>query len=325
VAASTKPLAAAGAVVWRPGADQPDIAVVHRPRYDDWSLPKGKLAAGETELDAAVREVGEELGARVQVSRRLTRVRYDVADAGGSDAGRSDSDRPDRGGLRPKTVAYWSMRWLGGDFEASDEVDQVQWLPARQVRERLTYGTDRSVLKEFASVPVADATVVLVRHARAGKRSDWRGDDAQRPLVVTGERQAIGLARFLRYFAPDRVLSADRVRCIDTVRPFAEAAGLPLEIDPTFNDESYLDSAERTLTAIQALAKPGRSIVICSQGLTIPSVIDALGPGIQDASTLTRGRRRGGRRPLSGRGRGVAADKGGRAPPKRCPPTVRTT
>lgn len=265
--ASTSPLRAAGGVVWRAsGEGGPEVAVVHRPRYGDWSLPKGKLRDGETDIDAAVREVSEEIGASVVVSRRLGKVRYDVA------------------GQR-KTVLFWAMRYVGGQFVASDEVDDVVWLPVPAARERLTYDTDRSMLDAFVELPVPESTVVLVRHARAGKRSEWRGADSDRPLDPNGQRQARGLIRFLGYFAPDEVLSADRVRCIETVRPFAEAAGLPLQVDPAFNDESYLDSPGASMTAVLSLAKPGRCAVVCSQGLTIPSLIDRLGPGIIDSTT----------------------------------------
>ncbi len=135
-----------------------EVALVHRPRYDDWTLPKGKLEAGESELAAAVREVGEEVGAAVAVSRRIGRVRYHHDGA-------------------KKTVAYWAMRYLDGDFAPSDEVDELEWLTPAKARAKLSYAVDRPMLADFAALPVPDSVIVLVRHAQAGKRREWRGDD----------------------------------------------------------------------------------------------------------------------------------------------------
>src|SRR6478752_3850966 len=109
---------AAGGVVWRLRNGKPEVAVIHRPRYDDWSFPKGKLDEGETELAAAVREVGEELGSAVAVSRRIGEVRYPVP--GGT-----------------KSVVYWVMRHQDGRFRATEEVDEVQWLRPKAARSEL--------------------------------------------------------------------------------------------------------------------------------------------------------------------------------------------
>ena len=102
----TKGITAAGGVVWRIRDGAPEVQIIHRPRYDDWTLPKGKLLPGEPDLAAAVREVGEEIGATVAVQRRIGTIKYLVGDA-------------------RKKVTYWSMRYRGGEFEPNDEVDNV--------------------------------------------------------------------------------------------------------------------------------------------------------------------------------------------------------
>jgi 8-oxo-(d)GTP phosphatase len=247
-----------------------EIALVHRPRYDDWSLPKGKVHDGETDLAAAVREVCEELGARVAVSRRIARVGYDIA------TGR-------------KHVTYWVMRYRDGDFEPSDEVDVVEWLRPREARARMTYAVERTVMSDFAAVPIPDSVIVLVRHAKAGKRSEWRGRDALRPLDDVGHAQSKRLVDFLAMFAPDRVISADPVRCVQTVQPLAEHLGLPLRVDPVFGDEAYAAAPSTTETAFMSLAKPGKVTVVCSQGLTIPSLVDRLARGIHPSDTRKAG------------------------------------
>ena len=244
---------AAGGVVWRDD-DPLRVALIHRDRYDDWTFPKGKLDDGERDLQAAVREVREEIGATVAVTRRLTEIEYPVAGA-------------------PKTVRFWAMRYLSGDFSANAEVDDLIWLPPDEAHERLTYDVDRSVLDAFTATPLPENVVVLVRHAKAGKRSHWDGEDRLRPLDKAGRRQARGLATFLNAFGPARVVSADRVRCVQTLEPFANAAGLELEITPTFTDEAYLTDPERTRRDLLETAKSAPAVVICSQGTAVPHLV----------------------------------------------------
>jgi 8-oxo-(d)GTP phosphatase len=252
--------------VWQLRKGKVEVAVIHRPRYDDWSLPKGKLDEGESELVAAVREVGEELGSRVAVSRRVGEARYDVV--GGA-----------------KRVGYWAMRHLDGGFVPTDEVDAVQWLRPKAARDELTYDFDRRVLADFIAVPIPDSMILLVRHGKAGKRSEWRGSDRTRPLEPVGEAQAARLTTLLTLFRPDRIISADPVRCVETVRPLAEQLGVRLQIDPVFGDEAYHHSPSATEDAVLALAKPGKVTVVCSQGEAIPGLVDRLGRGVRDSDT----------------------------------------
>jgi 8-oxo-dGTP diphosphatase len=120
---------AAGGVVWRPTAGGDRLyAVVHRPAYDDWTLPKGKLAAGESEIEGALREVEEETGMSCRVDRPIGTTSY-----------------IDRKG-RPKVVVYWLMQATGGTFEPNEEIDEVRWLPLSEVLALLTYARDRTLL-----------------------------------------------------------------------------------------------------------------------------------------------------------------------------------
>lgn len=261
-----EPIRAAGGVVWRadgrPGSVS--VAVIRRDRYDDWSLPKGKVESGERDLQAAVREVHEEIGATVAVTRRLAETEYRV-------------------GRAPKIVRFWAMRYLSGDFAAGAEVDDLAWLPPADARDRLSHDTDRSVLDAFTARPVPESVVVLVRHAKAGKRSEWPGEDRLRPLDKAGRRQARGLTDFLRAFAPDRVVSADRVRCEQTVEPFAEGAGLDVEIDPTFSDDGYVENPKAAAASVLELAKAAPAVVISSQGTAVPGLVSGVA-GIEGVS-----------------------------------------
>jgi 8-oxo-dGTP diphosphatase len=213
---------AAGAVVWRPGPDGPEVALVHRSRYDDWSLPKGKPLAGEHVLLTAVREVAEETGIRVVLGRRLPSTHYQLH------------------GNRPKTVDYWAAKPADGPqpgFVPNDEVDQVDWLGLPAARDRLSYPHDAGVLDEFAAGPPDTIPFVLVRHASAGNKDDWRvaghDDDLKRPLDDEGLRQRKQLALLLQCYATGQVLSSLAERCIATVQPYAEATAQDVRADPS--------------------------------------------------------------------------------------------
>jgi 8-oxo-dGTP diphosphatase len=138
---SVPPIRAAGGVLWRRAPDDVgavEVAVIHRPRYDDWSLPKGKLAAGESELDAAVREILEETGFHVRVGRSLGVTRY---------------AKETEDGTRPKVVRWWAMRAEAGGFTPTGEVDELVWLAPSEAAERLSRSTDVEVLERFAAGP----------------------------------------------------------------------------------------------------------------------------------------------------------------------------
>jgi 8-oxo-dGTP diphosphatase len=252
-------------VVWRRGSKALKIALVHRARYDDWSLPKGKLERDESGMAAAVREVLEETGASVAVSRLLGHIRYDT-----------------RGSA--KTVRYWAMSYTGGTFSANREVDRIEWVSPAKALRMLSYETERAIVSAFMTMPLPDSMVILVRHAKAGKRSEWSAPDELRPLDPTGVSQAENLVSFLSAFAPQAVISADRVRCEQTVAPLAKHLGTEVVLDPRFNDESCLADPEATLAALWALAEPDRVTVVSSQGYTIPTLIERVLPGI-DATT----------------------------------------
>jgi 8-oxo-(d)GTP phosphatase len=257
----SKLIKAAGAVAWRPGPDgEPEILLVHRKKYDDWSLPKGKMEPGEPLPVTAVREVLEEGGSWLSLGRRLVSVRYNV-------------------GGRPKRVHYWAARVTGIDELAvpNSEVDQVEWLPVARAIDRVSYARDHGVLHDFAARPAGTVPLILLRHAKAQAKSDWKGDDADRPLDDAGAHAAKALAELLACFAPRaRVISSPAVRCTETVRPYAlrfcgEAASEEsLYIrDSAATDPAYLRSL------IAGLVAAGEPTVLCAHRENLPAIQEA--------------------------------------------------
>jgi 8-oxo-(d)GTP phosphatase len=254
---------AAGGVLWRTGPDgELRTALVHRPKYDDWSLPKGKLDAGEHPLTAAVREVAEETGLQVAVGRRSVQTRYSLRQG-------------------PKRVDYWLMRVVGGAFAPNSEVDELRWLPLAEAAAMVTHEHDRAVLDDLARDDVPRTPrLLLVRHASAGSRPDWDGPDDERPLDTQGRRDAVRLRSALALFGPARLLSAPVRRCRETLEPLAQATGLEVGAAPELGEEGYDADPQAGLALVERLLAEGPEdgpTVVCSQGGAIPSVLMSLG------------------------------------------------
>ncbi|WP_285645903.1 NUDIX hydrolase [Lentzea sp. NBRC 102530] len=248
---------AAGAVLWRDADGDVEVAVVHRQRYDDWSLPKGKLDPGETIPACAVREIAEETGYSSVLGRHLRQVSYSVRGV-------------------PKTVDYYAALAVSGSFAENEEVDELRWLPVAEASALLTYEPDREVLEEFSRLPADLLVVLLVRHAKAGKRSEWHGDDDLRPLSDAGLRQAAALRTLLPLWAPTRVHTAPRVRCVDTVAAVATDLDVEIVEEPRLSEEGYWPDPDAGLVRLLEVAALEGRAVVSSQGGVIPSVVQSL-------------------------------------------------
>lgn len=248
---------AAGAVLWRP--EMPgavEIAVVHRPRYDDWSLPKGKLEPGETKWAAAVREVGEETGFRAVLGRYLGQLRYPIT-------------RP----VATKVVDYFAARTVSGEFAANEEVDSLRWLPVDEALTLLTRQGEREIVLEFSGLPADTTTLALVRHAKAGDRRSWPGADELRPLSKQGWRQAAALRPLLPLFGVNRVHSTPLLRCIQTVQGLAEDLRTPIIEEPLLSERAYPANVPEAVARLEEIVAAGGTPVVCSQGGVIPDLL----------------------------------------------------
>jgi 8-oxo-dGTP diphosphatase len=251
-----KTVHAAGAVLWRQHAGHTEVAIVHRQRYDDWSLPKGKVDPGETQPATAVREIGEETGFQSRLGRRLAVISYPVDGA-------------------TKRVVYWAAGAGDGEFRANDEVDQLLWLPPPEAMKLLHYPQDRKVLRRFAKAPADTQTTIIVRHARAGSRSKYKGEDRKRPLDKHGRAQAESLVGQLLTFGATHVHAAPRVRCQQTLEPLAQELGVAIDIEAALTEEAYADDKKTARARVLEIASGSSDVTpaICTQGAVIPDLI----------------------------------------------------
>jgi 8-oxo-(d)GTP phosphatase len=272
-------IVAAGGVVLRRG---PEVLLVHRPKYDDWSFPKGKLDRGEHATSAAVREVEEETGLRVRLGRPLRDQRYPTSKGA-------------------KVVHYWIARAAGSDdvsgYVANAEIDEVAWVPVDKAARLLTYSRDRATLAEALERRKRTDTVIVLRHAESRSRSTWRGDDEERPLLVRGHQQAERLSKILQAYGVRRVLTSPSRRCVDTVAPFCRDTGTEPELVDLLSERGVRPRRLRKLlrAAVKALRDAGPTVV-CSHRPVLPRVFGVLGvedPALEKGEMLVVHLRRG--------------------------------
>lgn len=247
---------AGGGVVQRNEGGKQQYLLVHRPRYDDWTLPKGKLNRREGFLEAALREVREESGVRANHPVEVGSIGY------GTDQGNR------------KVVRWWLMSESGdGAFAPNAEVDQIMWLTKGKAAKRLNYEGERNVLgraHDLARDP-SSGTVYVVRHGRAGDKAQWRDKDRKRPLDAKGRKQSIKLAASLDGHPITTILSSPAQRCVQTVRPLGFSIRMPVHAEPRLDVKA---TGAEVLELIRTLQ--GRSAVLATHGEVIGSLHDAL-------------------------------------------------
>jgi 8-oxo-(d)GTP phosphatase len=251
---------AAGGVLWRSSASGAvEVALVHRPEYDDWSLPKGKLRRGEHPLVTACREVAEETGVRAIAGKQLQIEHYNTADG-------------------PKAVEYWAMHGPDASFRPTREVDHLAWVPLGDVR-RLDYQGDAYAIDALGALPGgvrSGSAVLLVRNARAVPAGRWHGAGSDRLLDAQGREQAEALRRTLPAFGPSRLLSASGARFEDTMQPLSAELGVAVEIEPGFGEEEYAARPRHGLTRILELADADGTTAVCAPGAVVRHLLAAL-------------------------------------------------
>lgn len=259
-----KLIAAAGTVVLRPVPDgEPEVLLVHRPRYNDWSLPKGKINPDEYLAGCAVRETREEAAVDVQLGLPLDRISYPIVNG-------------------TKAVTYWRARLVReGIHKPNDEVDEVLWLPASEAIEQVTYDDERPLIAQALELPEATTPLVILRHGKAMLRANWTGRDRARTLDERGRRQSRLLVPLLEAFGVGRLASSSAVRCLKTLQPYAKANRLEVEGWSTLTEEEGAKNPKAVATLMKRLARQaaesGVPLAICGHRPVLPLMLAAIG------------------------------------------------
>lgn len=269
------PVLAAGVLVWRERAGAVQVLLVHRPRYDDWSIPKGKLDKGETFPAAAVREVAEETGYRVRLHRPLPASVYLLPDG------------------RTKIVQYWTgtvRAKIAPGPQDHGEIDEVRWVALEEAEKLVTRQGDQVPLGSLRRFQEADELVtvpiIIQRHAAAVSRAKWRKGEKSRPLNSKGRKQALALPPLLDAFDPASVVSSPWERCRATVSPVATIEGLKLRTKDELTEAGHAEHPSRTAAVIERVLRQARPTVVCTHRPVLPTIIDSVRAVAQPGAAL---------------------------------------
>jgi 8-oxo-dGTP diphosphatase len=254
---SPSPLRAAGAVVWRDQRGVREVALVHSRKHQHWTLPKGKAHHGEHITAAAAREVLEETGVVVTLGPWIGQVTYM------------------KSGWH-KRVDYWSGRVRRqGAFVGGEEIDRVAWMPLNEAVAKAALPRDVDVLRALMARPVNTTPLILARHGQlAGGARDWAGKKKLRPLDDVGTKQARSLASVLAHYAPVRLISAPSVRCLETLGPYADEAGIGIQHEKTLLKKHF--TLQQGLDLALGAMDGGTPTVICGYRDSLEELFTAL-------------------------------------------------
>lgn len=248
---------AAGAVLWRRLSDDlVQVALIHRPRYDDWSFPKGKVEADESEISCAYREVLEETGFETVFGPELCKVEYPV-------------------GETTKTVRYWSAQAIGDAKGVIDleEVDQLIWVTIADAYDKLSRKGDQEVLKNFEKFGIDTTPLILLRHGKAIAREEWSGDDGDRPLAQLGQIQSMRmLAKYLPY-AITEIHTSDAVRCYETVAPMARSLSLDMFYWTELSEYAFEKDKKAAINVVNDIIDSEVNAIVCGHNPVIPGIV----------------------------------------------------
>lgn len=251
----------------KPSDDDFELCLVYRPKYDDWSWPKGKNEPKESHRHTAVREVGEETGYSVTLGPHIAKIEYPLEREGKKQTSKSGNTSRNSQPEVIKRIHYWMMRLIDKPTAAkrlpafgpikpakSTEISNVLWLTPSQARKKLTHYSDREVLDAFLEKLHAGqaeySTLLLVRHGKAESRKTWQGSEATRPITPLGAAASYALGRELACYAPNKIISSPWKRCVETVAAFAHDSSLPIEQVAELTEDHHENQPKSTLSVL---------------------------------------------------------------------------
>ncbi|MFU0543761.1 NUDIX hydrolase [Gardnerella vaginalis] len=250
--------------------DDFELCLVYRPKYDDWSWPKGKNEDNESHRHTAVREVGEETGYAVTLGPHIAQIEYPLENEGKKSISKSGAKNNSQNNNKTevvKRIHYWMMREIDenaamrrlpafGPIKPAKptEIGNVIWLTPSKARKKLTHDSDRKVLDAFLEKLHAGQTeyktLILVRHGKAESRKSWQGSEATRPITPLGYAASYALGRELACYAPNRIVSSPWKRCVETVATFAHDSSLPIEQIAELTEDHHENKPKSTLSVL---------------------------------------------------------------------------
>jgi 8-oxo-dGTP diphosphatase len=250
---------AAGSVIWRKEKNEVQVALVHRPRYDDWSLPKGKQDGPESLIACAFRETIEETNLKVSFGPYIGDIEYFVAE-----------------GL--KKVYYWSARLADDspEFHPNEEVDLLEWHSLEDAIEKSTRDSDREIIEKFLNTPFDSYPLIMLRHAKALAREEWQGEDEDRPLEQLGQQQARRMLSLYQVYGLTQIHTSDAVRCHDTVEQMAHALKISLTITNKVSEYTWKKNKEKAIDYAKDLIKVNEPVILCSHNPVLPRMMEKL-------------------------------------------------
>jgi 8-oxo-dGTP pyrophosphatase MutT (NUDIX family)/phosphohistidine phosphatase SixA len=258
---------AAGGVVWRVVDDKVRVLLIHRTKYRDITLPKGKVDSGEMLAETAVREIHEETGIRVSLGVPVGVSRYRL---------------PSK---RIKIVHYWAAEATDAAIRSSafvpnKEIAAIEWVSPKKALKRLSYPVDTEIVENFLRLVdegvLRTFPIVALRHAKAVPREEWKDKDAARPLSTRGRKQANSIVGPLLAFGVRRIVSSPATRCVKTVAPLSAALGRTIDTTKLISQDAWEDGKSDARTVIGERVRGRRPALLCSHGPVLPDILSEL-------------------------------------------------
>ena len=258
---------AAGGVVWRVVDGKLLVLLIHRTRYRDITLPKGKVDPGEMLAETAVREIHEETGIRVALGVPVGLSRYHL---------------PSK---RQKIVHYWAAEATDAAIRASAflpnrEIAALEWVTPKKAKSILSYPVDVEILQNFVRLVdegvLRTFPIIALRHAKALGREEWDGKDLARPLTARGKKQANAIVGPLLAFGTRKIISSPAIRCIKTVAPLSASLAAKIEKSPLIGQDAWEEGKSDARTIVGERVRARKPAVLCSHGPVLPEIMTEL-------------------------------------------------